>query len=141
MKVDSTRWTIVHEEIIVNLCNMHRVENTQGGEHVMILDPGASKSLIGRPWLSKYLAEFDYKIEDMVSSECYQIFIFGGIDKKHECRLLLESPFIVTSTKGKDDALKTYVYVIKLDVTFLVGRKMKIGAQNLILGEMYWRLR
>ena len=80
--------------------------------------------------MSKYLAEFDYKIEDMVSSECYQVFIFGGIDKKHECRLLLESPFIVTSTKGKDDALKAYVYVIELDFTFLVARKMKIGAQN-----------
>ena len=49
MKVDNTRWIIVHEETIFNLCDMYRVENTQGGEHVMVLDPGASKSLVGRP--------------------------------------------------------------------------------------------
>ena len=40
----------------------------------MILDPGVLVSLAGRPWLENYLVEFDYKIEDMVSSECYQVF-------------------------------------------------------------------
>ena len=89
----------------------------------MILDPGGPVSLVGRPWLSKYLVEFDYKIEDMVSSECYQVFRFGGIYKKYESRLLLELPLMVTSTKGKDDVLKAYVYIIEADVTFLFWRK------------------
>ena len=31
-------------------------------EHVMILDPSALINLAGWPWLSKYMAEFDYKI-------------------------------------------------------------------------------
>ena len=31
----------------------------------MILDPGTPISLAGRPSLSKYLAEYDYNIEDM----------------------------------------------------------------------------
>ena len=88
----------------------------------MILDPGAPVSLVGRPWLSKYLAEFDLKIEDMESSACFQVFRFGGIDKKHESKLLVELPLIVMSNKGREDVLKAYVYVIDADVTFLGGR-------------------
>ena len=60
--MDNTNVNLVHEETIVNLCDVYRVENTQGGEHVMILDPGAPVSLVGRLWLSKYLVEFYYKI-------------------------------------------------------------------------------
>ena len=78
----------------------------------MLLDPGSPVSLVGRPWLSKYLAEFDYRIEDMVSSECYQVYRFGGIYKKYESRLLLELPLMVNSTNGKNDVLKLYAYVI-----------------------------
>ena len=43
----------------------------------MILDPGSPMSFTGRPWLEKYVADFDYKIEDMVSSDCYQVFRLG----------------------------------------------------------------
>ena len=43
----------------VNFCDTFVVENIQRGENVMILDPGAPMSLAGRPWLEKYLAEFD----------------------------------------------------------------------------------
>ena len=65
---------LVPKETVVNLCDTYEVENRQGGEHVMIIDSGAPMSLAGRLWLSKYLAEFDYKIEDMVFSACYQVF-------------------------------------------------------------------
>ena len=53
----------------------------------------------------------------MKSSACYQVFRFGGIDRKHESKLLIELPPIVKSNKGKDDVLKA----IEADVTFLVG--------------------
>ena len=55
----------------------------------MILDPSARMNLAGRLWSSIYMAEFDYKIEDMVSSACYQVFRFGGIDKKMRVNCLL----------------------------------------------------
>ena len=73
----------MHEDTVVNLCYTDGVENTQRGKNIMVLDPGAPVRLARRSWLSKYLSEFEYKIEDMVSSECYHVFRFGGIDKKH----------------------------------------------------------
>ena len=45
--------------MVVNLCDTYGVENTQRGEHIMVLDPGAPMSLAGRSWLSKYLLELD----------------------------------------------------------------------------------
>ena len=101
------------------MCDIYAVENTQEGEKVMILDPGATVSLAGRPWLSKYLEEIDC----MVSSSCYQVFRFGGNDKRQESRLLVELPLIIRSIKGKDDVLKAQVYLIYPDVTFLCGKK------------------
>ena len=89
IKLDNTSINLAHKDTIVNLCDTYRVENTQRGEHVMILDPGASVSLARKPWLSKYLAEFDLKIEYMESSVCFQVFRFGEIDKKHESKLLI----------------------------------------------------
>ena len=77
---------LVHEDSVVNLFDNYHI---QRGEKVMILDPGAPMSLAGKPWLEKYLADFDYKIEDMVSSKCYQVFRFGGIDKRHVSTLLI----------------------------------------------------
>ena len=68
-----------------------------------ILDPGAPVSLAGRPWLSKYLAEFDLKIEILKSSDFHQVFRFGGINRKHENRLLIELALLLRSNKGKDD--------------------------------------
>ena len=62
LKVDNIIVNLIHEETVVNLCDTYRVENTQVEEHVMILDPSALINLAGWPWLSKYMAEFDYKI-------------------------------------------------------------------------------
>ena len=108
----------------------------------MILDPGAPVSLVGRSWLSKYLAEFDLKIEDMESSACFQVFWFGGIDKKHESKLLVELPLIVIINKGREYVLKTYVHTIDDDVTFLVGRAtIKSWGSILTQGEMFWKWR
>ena len=45
----------------------------------------------------------------MVSSACYQVFRFGGIDKKHESKLFIEFQLMVKSAKGKDDVIKAYV--------------------------------
>ena len=84
-----TAVNLVHKDMVWNLCDTYAVKNTQRGEKVMILDPGAPMSLAGRPWLSKYLEEFDCTIEDMVSLSCYQVFRFGGIDKRHKIRLLI----------------------------------------------------
>ena len=52
----------MYEETVENMCETYRLKNTHGGEHVWILDPCALMSLIERQWLSKYLAEFDYKV-------------------------------------------------------------------------------
>ena len=48
--------------MVVNLSYTYVVENTLRGEQVKILDPGVPLSLAGRPWLEKYLAEFDYNL-------------------------------------------------------------------------------
>ena len=74
VKIDNMNVNLVHEERIMNLCDKYEVENTQGGDHMMMLDPGAPVSLAERPWLSKYLAVFDFKIEYTVPSACYQVF-------------------------------------------------------------------
>ena len=107
--MDNTSVSLVHEDMLVNLCDTYGVENTQRGEHIMVLDPGAPVSLARISWLSKYLSEFEYKIEDMVSSECYQVFRFGGNDKKNKSRLMIELPLVVTSMDGKNALLKAYV--------------------------------
>ena len=73
-KIDNFALNLVHEDMVPNLCCTYIVDNTPRGEKVMILDPGAPMNLARRPWLEKYLAEFDYKIKDMVSSKCYQVF-------------------------------------------------------------------
>ena len=59
----------------------------------------------------------------MVSSACYQVFRFGGIDKKHESKLFVEFHLMVKSAKGKEDVMKAYVYVIEADVTFFSWKK------------------
>jgi len=48
---------LVHDDLVVNLCDNYAVENTQGGEKVKILDSGVPMSLAGRPWLGRYLVE------------------------------------------------------------------------------------
>ena len=79
------------------------------------------------------MAEFDCKIEDMNSLKCYQVFRFGGIDKRHMSTLLIESPLLVRSMNGREYVLKAHVYVIDADVVFCVGRKhWNSGAQNWI---------
>ena len=107
----------------MNLCNTYVVENTLRGEQVMILDPGAPMSLVGRPWIEEYLAEFDYMIKDMVSSKCYQVFRFGGIDKRHVSTLMIQLPLILRNTLGREELISAQVYVIDGDVAFLCGTK------------------
>ena len=46
-------------------------------------------SMGARPWLQRYLKEFGYEIGDMVPLECYQVFRFGGINKKHVSTLTI----------------------------------------------------
>lgn len=62
-------------------------------------------------------------IKDIVSSSCYQVFIIGGIDKRHKSRLLIGLPLMLRSMKGKNDVLRAQVYVIDADVTFLCEKK------------------
>ena len=111
---------LVHKDMVVSLCDTYAVENTQGGEKVMILDPRAPMSLARRPWLDQYLEEFDCTIEDMKSSSCYQIIRFGGINK----RIWIDLPLMVRGMKGKDEVLKALVYIIDADVAFLCRKKI-----------------
>ena len=91
----------------------------------MILDLGAPMCLDRRPWLEKYLAEFDYKIEDMISSKCYQVFRFREMDKRHISTLLIEFPLLVRSMNGSEYILKAQVYVIDGDVVFFCRKKLE----------------
>ena len=94
-KIHNVVVNLVHKEMVVNMCDTYAVENTQRGEKVMILDPGAPMSLAGRPRLEKYWDDFDYNIEDMISSECYQVFRFGWINKRHVNMLLIEPSLLI----------------------------------------------
>ena len=114
---------MVQEETVRNLCNTYVDENILRGEQVMILDHGAPMSLAGRSWLEKYLAEFDYMIEDMVSLKCYDVFRFEVVDKRYVSILLIEPPLLVRSMHGREYILKEQVYVIDVDVVFLCGKK------------------
>ena len=60
--IDNVAVMLVQEETVVNLCNTYMLENNLRGEQVIVLDPEAPISLAGRPWLEKYLAEFDYNL-------------------------------------------------------------------------------
>ena len=87
----------------------------------MILDHGAPMCLTRRPWLEKYLAEFDYKIKDIISSECYQVFRFGGIDKRHISTLFIELTLLVKSMNRREYVLKAQFYVIDAYDVFICG--------------------
>ena len=91
----------------MNLFDTYEVENAQKGEHIIVLDPVENVSLAERPGLNKYLAEYDYIVEDMVTSSCSQVFsLFRGIHKRHKSKLMVELPLVVRSTKEKDHVLK-----------------------------------
>ena len=47
------------------------------------------------------IANFDYKIDDIVFSKYYQVFRFGGIDKRHVSMLLIELPLLIKSMTGR----------------------------------------
>ena len=104
----------------MNLFDAYEVENAQKGEHIIVLDPGAHMSLAERPGLNKHLAKYDNTVEDMVTSSCFQVFLFRGIHKRHKSKLMLELPLVVRSTKEKDHVLKAQCYVIAEDMTFSV---------------------
>ena len=89
----------------------------------MILNPGAPMVLARQPWLEKYLDDFGYKIVDLVSSKCYQVFSFGGNNKRDMSMLLIELPFLVRNLSGREYVLMAQVYVIDADVVFLCGKK------------------
>ena len=75
-KTDSDAINFAKKDTKVNLFEIYVVEKAPEEEKVMILDIGALDSLEGRPWLQRYLGEFGYEIEDVVSLECYQVFQF-----------------------------------------------------------------
>merc|ERR1711895_5926 len=54
------------EEILVNY--------TEQGKQVMILDLGAPVSLAGNEWMDQYLKDHGLEVQEMKTSEYYQIF-------------------------------------------------------------------
>ena len=59
------------EEMVINYTY------TYMGCQLMILDIGAPVSVLGIPWMTQNLAEFNLKIEDLKSVKCNQPFVFG----------------------------------------------------------------
>ena len=74
----------------------------------MTLDPRPEVhvSLAWRPWLEKYLADFNYTAKDIVSSNYYQVFRFGGNVKRYISTLLIELPLLVRGMNGREYVLK-----------------------------------
>ena len=72
-KIHSIAVILAMKDTEVNLCEIYATEKVPEGEKVMILDVGAPVSLVGRSLVQKYLREFGYEIEDMVSLKCYQV--------------------------------------------------------------------
>ena len=70
----------------VNLCCQDIAEEMElninytykdSGRQLMILDCGAPVSLAGISWMEQYLQEFKLTIDQMSSTPCNQLFVFG----------------------------------------------------------------
>ena len=116
------------EEILVNY--------TEKGKQVIILDLGAPVSLAGNEWMDQYLKDHGLEVNDLKSSQCYQIFRFGP-SKKYVSKIIVELPVIVRRLDGKEDVLKVFTYLVDADVPFLCGKremaerwKSKIDTEN-----------
>ena len=73
--------------------------------------------------MEKYLVEFEYKIEDIVSSEFYQVFQFGGFDKRHIGTFMIPLPLILRNTTGNEEIITAQVYVTDAYAAFLCWKK------------------
>ena len=104
------------EEMVINYTY------TDLGKQVMILDIGAPVSLSGITWMTQYLKEFDLKIEDLKSFECWQPFRFGP-SKRYLSVKMVELPVMVTRLDGKEDVLVLHTYLVEAEVPLLCGKR------------------
>ena len=69
------------------------------GCQMMILDIGAPVSIAGVSWMTQYLREFGLTIEEMKSSKCNQLFVFGP-SRRYLSQSLVELLILVTRLYG-----------------------------------------
>jgi len=133
------------KELNVNWCEEFevneeiRVNFTEKGKQVMILDLGAPVSLAGNEWIKQYLEDHGLKLKDLKSFKCHQRHKFGP-SKQYISKLMVELPVIVRRLDGKEDVLKVFTYLVDADVPFLCGKrelkdrwKSKIDTENNVL--------
>ena len=95
----------------------------------MILDLGAPVSLAGNEWMDQYLKDYKLEVQDMKTSECYQIFKFGP-SKQYVSGTTVELPLIVRTMYEKEDVLKVFTYIVDGDVPFLCGKRTMVESWN-----------
>ena len=70
--MSDTAVSIALKDMVVNLCDTyvtHREHKRR--QKVMIFNPGAPRSLVGRHCLKNFIVEIDGIIKDMVTLSCY----------------------------------------------------------------------
>ena len=69
------------------------------GHQMRILDIGTPVSIAGVSWMTQYLREFGLTIEEMKSSKCNQLLVFGP-SRRYLSQTLFELPVLVTRLDG-----------------------------------------
>ena len=80
------------------------------GRQLMILDCGAPVSLAKISWIEQYLQEFGLTIDQMASTPCNQLFVFGP-SRRYISKSMVELPIVITKLDGKEHVLtSTYTW-------------------------------
>ena len=88
----------------------------------MILDYRDPVSLTGIFWMEQYLQDFDLTIDQMASTSCNQLFVFGP-SRRYVSTLKIDLPILITRKDGKEDVLNVSTYLVDAEVPFLCGKK------------------
>ena len=115
----------------VNLCGQDLPEEMElsinyaykdSGRQMMILDCGAPVSLAGISWMEQYLQEFNLTIDQMTSTACKQLFVFGP-SKRYISTSRIDLPILIVRKDGQEDVLTVPTYLVDAEVPFLCGKK------------------
>ena len=86
------------------------------------MDSEAIISLCTRDWLKQYLANFEFEMEKMTSTDYYQVFKLGP-SKSYRSKIIVEILLVFQRLDDKDDILEVQTYIVDADVRFLCGMK------------------
>ena len=87
----------------------------------MITDSGAPLSVVGKPWVDKYLEENDMTRDELEKETVEEYFRFGP-SEVYRSKYKLEIPIIVRDKKGRKVRIVVKPYEIDTDVPMLCGK-------------------